>query len=162
MSLPQQVKALFANKYRPDALRQLVLPAGAPITIAANAAGSTYGVWVDVALLATVLVDTLVVGIGVHNPSATDEYHIDIGSCIGYVNAAAVNAVPAAVIAAHRQEIAYDYHEVTAVGVLAVGMIPLFAPIWIPAGVGIMARIYGITAVAVTLDINVACLQNFS
>lgn len=162
MGLPQFVKAGYANKYRPDALRQLVLPAGAPVTATAGAAGSTYGAWVDVEVLANILVDTLVVGVGVHNPSATDEFHIDIGSCIGYANAAGVNAVPAAVIAAHRQEIAYDYHEVTAVGVLACGMIPLFAPIWIPAGVGILARIYGITAVAVTLDINVACLQNFA
>ena len=170
MGLSQLVKATYQNKYNADAIRQLVLPAGASIAVAANAAGSTYGAWVDVALAATVLVDTLVVGVFVANPSATDEFTVQIGSClaagVNYANAAAVNAVPAAIIAAARQEVAVDYQIVviTAVGEYAVTtpLIPLYAPIWIPAGVGILGRCYGVTAAAVTASVRVACVQNFS
>lgn len=162
MGLPQDIAALYYNQYQPDAIRQLMLPAGASVTLTANAAGSTYGAWADVALLATVLVDTLVVGVFAANPSATDEFTIDIGSAQGYANAAAVIAAGAAAIAAaHRQEVAVDFHQVTAVGVTATPLIPLRNPIWIPAGVGIIGRCYGVTAAAVTIDVRVACVQNF-
>lgn len=167
MGRGQEIRGLYYNKYRPDAVRQLVLPAGAAIVTTANAAGSTYGVWVDVALAATVLVNTLIVGVLLANPSATDEFTVDIGSClvggVNYANAAAVIAAGVGVVAAaHRQEVAYDYHQVTAVGVLATTLIPLYAPIWIPAGVGIIARSYGVTVAAVTIDVRVACVQNFA
>lgn len=162
MSLSQEQKALYYNMFRPDRIRQLMLPAGAAVVAAANAAGSTYGAWVNIALPAAVLVDSLIVGVFAANPSATDEFTIDIGSAQGYANAAAVIAAgAAAILAAHRQEVAYDYHQVTAVGVLATTLIPLRFPIFIPAGVGILARIYGVTAAAVTLDIRVAVVQNF-
>lgn len=163
MSLASEIKALYGNQYQGDSIRQLVLPAGASVTLTADAAGSTYGVWADLALAATVLTDSLIVGVFVANPSATDEFTIDIGSCAGYANAAAVNGAGGpAIAAAHRQEVAYDFHEVTAVGVLATTLIPLYAPVWIASGVGIIGRIYGITAVAVTADVRVAVLQNFS
>lgn len=162
MGLPQDISALYYNKYQPDALRQLVLPAGASVTLTANAAGSTYGNWADVALLATVLVDTLIVGVHLANPSATDEFTIDIGSAQGYANAAAVIAAGAAAIAAaHRQEVSIDFGIVGAAGYYTTPLIPLFAPIWIPAGTGIIGRCYGVTAAAVTIDVRVACLQNF-
>lgn len=162
MSTGKEISAMYYNQFRGDAIRQLVLPAGASVTLTANAAGSTYGNWANVALAATVLVPSLVVGVFCANPSATDEFTVDIGSCQGYANAAAVIAAGAAAIAAaHRQEVAYDYHQVTAVGVLASTLIPLAVPIFIPAGVGILGRCYGVTAAAVTIDVRVAVIQNF-
>lgn len=171
MGLRGMLDAMYYNKYRPETLRQLVLPAGASITTTANVAGSTYGVWVDVVAAAGVLVDTLVVGVYMANPSATDEFTVDIGSClvggVNYANAAAVIAAGAAVIAAaHRAEVAMDWlvTTVTAVGThsIAPTITPLFAPVLIPAGVGIIARSYGVTAAAVTIDVRVACLQGFA
>lgn len=162
MSETQRVNALYTNNFNPDDLRQIVLPAGAAVTLTANAAGSTYGNWADVALLATVLVDTLIKGIVVSAPSAPDVFTVDIGSAQGYANAAAVIAAGAAAIAAaHRQEVAVDFHQVTAVGVSTTPLIPLFAPIFIPAGTGIIGRCYGVTAAAVTIDVRVAVVQAF-
>lgn len=162
MSRGQDIAALYYNKWNADQIRQLMLPAGASVTLTANAAGSTYGAWADVALLATVLVDSLVVGVLCANPSATDEFTVDIGSAQGYANAAAVIAAGAAAIAAaHRQEVAVDFHQVTAVGVSTTPLIPLFAPIFIPAGTGIIGRCYGVTAAAVTIDVRVAVVQAF-
>lgn len=162
----QDLRASFYNKWRANQLRQLVLPAGASITLTANAAGSTYGVWADVALAATILVDTLIVGYHLANPSATDEFTVDIGSCesggVIYANAAAVIAGGAAVIAgAHREEVSVDYGIVGAAGYYTTPLIPLYAPIFIPAGCGIIGRCYGVTAAAVTIDVRFACLQAF-
>jgi len=165
MSLGQNVKSLYVNSLRPEEVRQIVLPAGAAVTLTANAAGSTYGAWAAVALAATVLVDTLVTGVVVSAPSVTDVFTVDVGSCAGYANVAAVNAVPAAIIAAHRAEVRADYGVVvtTAVGThgWVGGFIPLTFPVWIPAGVEIIGRCYGVTAVAVTIDMSVVCVQNF-
>jgi len=176
MSLAAFVKANYSNKYRPEGLRQVVLPAAAaPVVLTANAAGSTYGVWADVALLATVTTDTLVVGVLLANPSATDQFTVDIGSTrvlgVAYANAAAVIAAGAAVIAAaHRAETIYEYQldvvVVTAVGTYSncFGIVatPLFNPVMIPSGTGIIGRCYGVTAAAVTISIRLVCLQNFS
>jgi len=170
------VSAQYVNQYRPDNLRQIVLPAAAaPVVLTANAAGSTYGVWADVALLATVATDTLVVGVLLANPSATDQFTVDIGSTlvlgVAYANAAAVIAGGAPVIAAaHRAETVYEYQldvvVVTAVGTYSncFGIVatPLFAPVLIPAGTGIIGRCYGVTVAAVTIAIRLVCLQNFS
>lgn len=152
------VERLFIAKLNPEAGRQLVLPAGAAVTLTANAAGSTYGAWAAVALAATVLQNTLVVGVVASAPSAVDVYTVEVGSCVGYANVAAVNAVPAAIIAAARAETRFDYFQVTAAGVVIHGWIPLAFPVWIPAGVEIIGRIYGITAVAVTCDLSVVCV----
>ena len=176
MSLPAFVKAIYGNKYQPANLRQIVLPAAAaPVTLTANAAGNTYGVWADVALLATVTTDTLVVGLLLGNPSATDQFTIDIGSTlvlgVPYANAAAVIAGGAGVIAAaHRAESLFEYQldvvVVTAVGTYSncfgIQAIPLFAPVLIPNGTGVIGRCYGVTAAAVTIDIRLVCLQNYS
>jgi len=176
MSLAAFVKANYSNKYRPEGLRQVVLPAAAaPVVLTANAAGSTYGVWADVALLATVTTDTLVVGVLLANPSATDQFTVDIGSTrvlgVAYANAAAVIAAGAAVIAAaHRAETIYEYQldvvVVSAVGTYSncFGIVatPLFNPVMIPSGTGIIGRCYGVTAAAVTISIRLVCLQNFS
>jgi len=162
MSLAQHVKQLWLSKLNPVTLRQIVLPAGAAVTATANAAGSTYGNWVDVAVGGTVLVDTLVVGVVLSDPSATDVFTVDIGSCLGYANAAAVIAAGApAIAAAHRAEVRADYTVVGAAGYYLGGYIPLTFPIWIPALVGILGRCYGITAAAVTIDVSVVCLQGF-
>jgi len=176
MSLSGLIKANYGNKYRPGNLRQIVLPAAAaPVTLTADAAGNTYGVWADVALLATIGTDTLVVGVLLANPSATDQFTVDIGSTfvggVAYANAAAVIAGGAGVIAAaHRAESVYEYQldvvVVTAVGTYSncfgIQAIPLFAPVLIPNGTGIIGRCYGVTAAAVTIDIRLVCLQNFS
>ena len=176
MSLSAFVKANYGNKYRPANLRQIVLPAAAaPVVLTANAAGNTYGVWADVALLATITTDTLVVGVLLANPSATDQFTVDIGSTrvlgVAYANAAAVIAAGAAVIAAaHRAETIYEYQldvvVVTAVGTYSncFGIVatPLFNPVMIPSGTGIIGRCYGVTAAAVTISIRLVCLQNFS
>ena len=168
-------KAIYLNKYRSNTVRQVVLPAAAaPVVLTANAAGNTYGVWADVALLATVTTDTLVVGVLLANPSATDQFTVDIGSTlvggVAYANAAAVIAGGAAVIAAaHRAETIYEYQldvvVVTAVGTYSncFGTVatPLFTPVLIPSGTGIIGRCYGVTAAAVTISIRLVCLQNF-
>jgi len=171
MGLKQTVDALYTNGYNPDLVRQLTLPAGAAVTLTANAAGSTYGVWADVALAATIVADTLVVGVVVSAPSATDVFTVEIGSClvggVNYANAAAVIAGGAAVIAAAaRREVRIDWAivVVTAVGEYARygGFIPLKIPIWIPNGVGIIGRTYGITAAAVTVDVSAVCDTGFA
>ena len=166
MGLKALVERLYIAKLNPQAVRQIVLPAGAAVTTTANAAGSTYGAWVDVAAAATVLQNTLVAGVVVSAPSATDVFTVDIGSCLGYANAAAVIAAGApAIAAAHRAEVRIDWAivVVTAVGEYARygGYIPLTFPIWIPAGVGILGRCYGITVAAVTINVSVVCVQGF-
>lgn len=152
------VKQIWQARLHPELLRQVVLPAGAAVTVTANAAGSTYGIWFNIAGTATITTDTLVVGIVASDPTALDVYTIDIGSClvngVDWVNAAGVNGGGAAVIAAaHRAEVRTDSP--------VEGYIPLYSPVWIPNGIGIIARCYGITAVAVAVDISVVCLQGF-
>ena len=171
MGLKQTVDALYSNGYNADLARQLTLPAGPAVTLTANAAGSTYGVWADVALAATILGDTLVVGVVLSAPSATDVFTVQIGSClvggVNYANAAAVIAGGAGIIAAAaRQEVRIDWAivVVTAVGEFARygGFIPLHIPIRIPIGVGIIGRTYGITAAAVTINASVAAVTGLA
>lgn len=176
MGLNSVVNAQYTNVYQPGNLRQIVLPAAAaPVVLTANAAGNTYGAWVDVALPATITVPTLVVGVLLANPSVADQFTVDIGSTsvlgVAYANAAAVIAAGAPVIAAaHRAESVYEYQldvvVVTAVGTYSncFGIVatPLFSPVLIPAGTGIIGRCYGVTAAAVTIAIRLVCLQGFS
>ena len=166
MALKSEVSRLYLAKIQTDLLRQLTLPAGAAVTLTANVAGSTYGVWADVALAATILAPTLVAGVVVSAPSATDVFTVDIGSCLGFANAAAVIAGGApAIAAAHRAEVRIDWAivVVTAVGEYARygGFIPLTFPISIPAGVGIIGRCYGVTAAAVTIGVSLVCVTGF-
>lgn len=165
-----KVSQIYNRLINPVNVRQIVLPAGAAVTTTANVAGSTYGVWVDVALLATVLLPTLIVGVVVSAPSALDVYTVDIGSTlvlgVAYANAAAVIAAGAAVIAAaHRAEVRAEYAviTVTAVGTYGWvgGYLSLAQPVLIPAGVGVIGRCYGITAAAVTIDVSVVCVQGW-
>lgn len=158
MGLKTTIDRIFTNKYRGDALRQIVLPGiatgiGATVT---TGGALTYGVWVDVALLAAITLDTLVVGIAFDTPSGAEIFTIDIGSCQGFANAAALNgggapAIAAAQRAVTRIEIASD----------AGGYVPVYLqnPVFIPAGVGIVARGYSVSG-ADTLNISVICLQN--
>ena len=167
MGLKALVDALFVNQFNPDTIRQVVLPAGAAVVPAANAAGSTYGAWVDVALAATVTVPTLIVGVFAAPGSAVDVFTIDIGIClvngVNYANAAAVIAAGApTILAAHRQEVRVQWSQTGAAGgYVTTGWIPLYTPIFVPALVGIIARCYGITAAAVTMGVSVVCKQGF-
>ena len=170
MGLGANIKGLHGALVDGPNKRQIVLPAGAAVTLTANAAGSTYGVWADIALLATVQQRTLLVGVVVSAPSVTDVFTIDIGSTqvlgVAYVNAAAVIAGGVAVVAAaHRAELRADYGVVvtTAVGThgWVGGYLPLPYPILIPNGTGIIGRCYGITAAAVTIGVSAVCLQGF-
>jgi hypothetical protein len=143
-------------------IRQTALPAGAAITLTANGAGSTYGVWADV--VAAPAVPTLVVGVFLSAPSAPDVFTVQIGSAFGLVNAAGVIAAGApAVLAAGRAEVVVNYLQVTAVGVgIFSGFIPLTYPIYIaPANGTIIGRCYGITAAAVTIAARVACVTGY-
>lgn len=156
--LKTTVDRMFVDQFRPDNLRQFVLPGAATGIGVATAAGGakTYGAWVDLALLAAITQDTLIVGVVLDTPSALEVYTIDIGSCIGYANAAALNAVPAAIIAAHRAEVRAGV--ITAAGL--VGTLYLSTPVFIPAGVGILARMYNVVGAA-TINVSAICLQNF-
>jgi len=161
MSLKSQVNLLTGLKVSP-ALRQIVLPdettaVGATATMGNN---PLFGAWVDVALLAAVTLPTLVVGVCIDTPSATAIYTIQIGSCAGYVNAAALNAVPAAVIAAFRASIRFHYLIVGAAGYTIHPIVMLPFPVFIPAGVGILARGYTVAG-AETINVSVLCLQGF-
>jgi hypothetical protein len=168
MGLKTEVDAIFNLEFNPDNIRQIVLPAAAASpACAANAAGATYGAWVDVALAATVTVPTLIVGLCLGPGSAIDVFTVDIGSCLvlgtNYANAAAVIAAGAPVIAAaHRQEVRVQWSQTGAAGGYVIsGWVPLSTPIFIPALVGIIARCYGITAAAVTMGVSVVCKQGF-
>jgi len=164
------VRGLYGLIGPNPSLRQVVLPAGAAVVTTANAAGSTYGAWADVALLATVGLETLVYGVVVSAPSAADVFTVQLGSTrvlgVAYANAAAVTAAGAVVIAAAgRAEVRIDWAivVVTAVGEFARygGYIPLPAPIYVPSGTGIIGRCYGITAAAVTISVSAVCVQGW-
>lgn len=163
MGLPTQIKRLYTAKLNPEPIRQIVLPGiatGIGVTTTGGAA-LTFGAWVDVALAAAILQDTLIVGVAFDAPSATETYTVDIGSCLGFANAAAVIAAGAAAIAAaHREEVRYDYDIVGAAGYMAQPVISLTFPIWIPAGVGILARQYTVGG-GDTVNVSVFCVQGF-
>lgn len=156
--LKTTVDRLFTDFFRPDACRQIVLPGiGTGIgVVTTGGAALTYGDWVDVALAAAVLVDTVIVGFTVDTPSGVEIFTIDIGSCIGYANAAAVVAAGAgAIAAAHRAETRVE------IASDAGGYVPVYlpVPIFIPAGVGIIARQYTVSG-ADTIGVSAICLQN--
>ena len=168
MGIPQELARLYNLKIGSDAIRQVVLPLALSPTLTAGGAGSTYGAWAALALAATVLQDTLIVGVVLSTPSAIDEYTVDIGSCVGFANVAALNAGGApAIAAAHRQEVRVWGNIVTLAGAAAgamdieiiQGWVPLSSPVFIPALVEIVGRVYGITVAAVTIDVSVVCLQ---
>jgi len=176
MGLAQLVNAHYNNKVRPLNLKQIVLPQAVPGAgacegaTATGGAATTYGVWVDVALKAAVLVDTLVVGILVDTPSGAEIYTIDIGSTLVTVTAAGVTAstnyalaadVETAGVqaAAHRCEIRKELATHTA-GVYLPTMLPF--PIYYHALTdGILARIATVGGGGETANISVLCIQNF-
>jgi hypothetical protein len=163
MSLTSEVKTLLNYMTGgKGTIRQTALPAGAAITLTANGAGSTYGVWADVVVAPTV--PTLVVGAFLSAPSAADVYTVQVGSAYGYTNAAGINGAGATVIAAAgRAEVVLDYVQDTAVGIsILSGFFPFTYPIYIaPANGTIIARCYGITAAAVTIGIRLACVTGY-
>ena len=159
-----QQNAVYYNLFRPDTCRQITLPAtgagaGTGVgVVATSGAALTWGVWVDLALLAAVTLDTLIVGIAVDTPSGAEVFTVDIGSCVGYANAAAVIAAgAAAVAAAHRAETSFE------IASDAGGYVPIYlpVPVFIPAGVGILARLSTVSG-ADTLGIKAICLQGFA
>jgi hypothetical protein len=160
MGLPAEIKSLYLSMLKPESNRQIVLPAvatGIGVT-ATSGAANVYGVWVDLAPAAAVTADTLIVGVAVDTPSGAEVFTIDIGSCLGYANAAAVIAAgAAAVAAAHRAECRVEI----ATDAGGYVQIPLPYPVWIPSGVGILARLETVSG-ADTLNISAVCLQGMS
>lgn len=162
MSLSQALKAHYSNKNRPLNSRQIVLPGvatgiGATVTAANN---PLLGTWIDVAAIADITTDTLVVGVLIDTPSAGCILSLDIGSTwaagTNYDDATAVNAVPAAIVAAHRAWVRTEI--ATDAGIIM--SIMLTFPVWIPNASGILARGYTVAG-AETLNVSVICLQNF-
>jgi len=185
MSLAQLLAAHYTNQNRGKNHRQLVLPQGAAGGVLCCGATAlvggarTYGVWVDVATQAQITTDTLVVGVVLDSFDTdnddgiqADIYTIDIGCTLSvdangnpynYDDAATINALAAAIIAAaHRAEVRYE--AVTAVGVLQPVMLEY--PILIPSGVGILARVYDVNDAGGTGDhdqvnVSVILVQQF-
>lgn len=160
--LKNLVQRIYQVKVRSDLIRQITLPVAVSPAMAANGAGSTYGAWVDIALAATVQVDSLIVGVCLNHGSANDEYTVDIGSCVSLgidrTDAATINALAAAIIAgAHRQEVRVD---ITGANLVPITFM-LYSPVFIPALTGILGRCYGITAAAVTINMSVILLQGW-
>jgi hypothetical protein len=172
MSLSQLLGSHYTNQCRGRNHRQIVLPQGAAggvlcRGVQATVGGAlTYGDWVDVALQALITTDTLVVGVVLDTPSANlaaDITTVDIGSTLSvnaagvvtnYANAAAVNAVPAAVIAAHRAEIRCEV--ASDAGVFQPVMLEY--PVLIPNGVGILARVYDVADVGAHDSVYVSAI----
>lgn len=170
MGLAQIVKAHYSNKNLPIDSRQIILPDGTTaIGVTASVGGAlTYGAWVDLALAAAIITDTIVTGIIVDTPSAqvvaAEIVTIDIGSTwslgTNYADATAVIAGGATVIAgAHRAEIRLEF--ASDAGVFEPIMLPF--PIWIPYSSGILARVYDVddTGDHDTLNVSAICVQLF-
>lgn len=155
------IKRLFNSLINSVAIRSIILPNAASVTIT-EAGALAYGAWTDIALAATVLVDTLITHLSITAISAAGVFDIDIGSCEGYADAAAVIAGGApAIAAAHRQEVRVEYLQVTAAGVVIGGRYKLDSPVSIPAGTGIIARVRSVAGGAKTVDVAVECKQGF-
>ena len=157
------LRRIYTSLISSDSIRQIVLPAAAASTVVTeNAVANTYGDWADVALAADVLQETLITGVSITGISAAGVFTLDIGSCAGYANAAAVIAAGApAIAAAHRQSIRVEYLEVTAVGISIGGYYKQDSPIHIPSGVGILARVMSVAGGVKTVDVAVECKQGF-
>ena len=155
------IRRLYNLLVNTSAIRSIVLPNAASVTLT-EAGALAYGAWTDLALLATVLVDTLITHVSVSAISAAGVFDIDIGSAEGYANAAAVIAAGApAIAAAHRQEIRVERLDVTAAGVVIGGRYKLDSPILIPAGTGIIGRVRSVAGGAKTVNVAVECKQLF-
>jgi len=177
MSLAQLLGSHYTNQCRGRNHRQIVLPQGAAGGVLCRGAQASvggalsYGDWVDVVLQALITTDTLVVGVVLDTPNvnmAADIATIDIGSTLSvnaagavtnYAAAANVNAVPAAVIAAHRAEVRYEF--ASDAGVFQPVMLEY--PILIPSGVGILARVYDVndTGAHDSVYVSVILVQSF-
>lgn len=177
MSLAQLLASHYTNKNRGRNHRQIVLPQGAAGAAAcrgvqAEVGGAlTYGDWVDLALLALITTDTLVVGVVLDTPNvnlAADIATIDIGCTVctvagvttNHANAAAVIAAGALTIAAaHRAEIRCEV--ASDAGVFQPVMLEY--PILVPSGVGILARVYDVADVGDHDSVYVSAIlvQNF-
>lgn len=172
MGFAQNIKALHANKQYPRFSRQIVLPGvatgiGGELTAVATAC--TYGDWADIALLATVQAETLIVGIALDTPVAVGIYTVDIGlpyillTGVNWLDATAINtelAKPAPTITdvqVHRAEVRIAVQ----VAAGAIEPIMLTFPIFVPNGVGIIGRVKTNSGDADTINASVLCLQDF-
>jgi len=157
MGFGQIVKATYYNQFRPVDVRQILLPDAAGAAILVSGATPAWGVWDDVEVAGNVLLDTLVVGVAVELAAGVvDIWDIEIGSCYGYPNAAALAAVPAAVLAAPRANTRFEF--VTAVGTRDI--LPLPIPVWIPAGTGIICRTRNVAGGDVA-TVTAICVQGW-
>ena len=162
--LKSTLDRIFVDLFRGDTLRQTALPGIATGVGVATVGGGVlaYGAWVDLALAAAITQDTLIVGVYYDGFGVgADTFTIDIGSCMSngviYANAAAVIAAGAPAIAgAHRQEV----RAVSLTPAQWYGYIPLYCPVFMPAGVGILARNYSVAG-GNTINVTALCLQNF-
>ena len=167
------VKALHGAFLGRPTLRQIIVPvpdaAGTGAALGAAGNSPAWSAWVDIGLPAVFAQETLVVGMTIDTLSALGIATIDIGTTlsvgVNYATAAAVTAAGVAAIAgAHRMEIRVDYAvvTVTAVGTYGylAGNIPLLYPIYVPAGVGVIAR-WQTQAGAQTANLTVMCLQGW-
>ena len=160
MGLPQLVKAFYTNKNLPKYARQVVFPdqVTAIGTTLQDGGALTYGIWFDIALPAAITLDTIITGVILDTPdanTATDIVTVDIGITLVlgvlYANGAAVTAQGAAVIAAaHREEVRMEF--ASDAGIF--NPIPLPFPIYVPAGVGIIARFYDVASIGAPDEVN--------
>lgn len=141
MSLKNEVSALYNLNIEAGQLRQVALPAAAGAAVAASGIAPLWGAWQDVVLGAVVLLRTLVVGFALDTLSVIELWTIELGNCIGYVDAAALivaGAVPIA--AAARSGSRFSYMQVTAAGVMVEPFISLALPVLYNVGEGIVVR----------------------
>jgi len=149
-------------------LRQLIfpVPAAAGTGLALGGAGNSpaWSAWADIALVAEILQESLVVALALDTPSAACIATIDIGTTlslgVNYATAAAVTAtaVAAIIAGAHRMEVRA---ELILVAAAPAPVIYLPYPIYVPAGVGIIAR-WQTQAGAQTANLTVMALQGWT
>lgn len=137
--LKSEVDALVAMAQESGMLRQNALPAAGGAAIAASGAAAAWGAWSDVVLGAAVALRTLVVGFALDTLSVLEIWTIELGNCVGFVNAAGLNAGGAPAIAAAARS-GSRFEMIT---VVAMGMMPhitLAVPVLYNVGEGIVAR----------------------
>lgn len=157
--LKSEVDALYNLQIESGQLRQVALPAAGGAAIAASGVTPLWGAWQDVVLGAAVLLRTLVVGFALDTLSVLEIYTIELGNCVGYVNAAALVAAGAGPIAAAaRSGVRFEMIAIAAVGLQP--FITLAVPVLYQVGEGIVVRA-GTVAGADTANITVNAVTGF-
>jgi len=159
--LKSEVDALLSQAIETGQMRQVALPAAAGAAVAAAGAAPLWGNWSDVVLGAAVVARTLVVGFALDTLSALEILTVELGNCVGFVNAAALNAGGApAIAAAARCGVRAQYLIVGAAGYVSMPVFTLPVPVLYNVGEGIVART-GDGGTAITCNITVFALTGF-